>query len=97
VVDRHGVEGQGAVEDEDVHQAGERPLVLQGAALEQDLAQRVENASGHAVEPVLGPSGPHDPVAEDEGPEEEDGGREDRQDEHDFFGSRKHRSLLGKV
>ena len=80
VADRHGVEGQRAVEDAGVHEAGEEPLAADRAALEEDLDHGVDEPLPEVPEPVLGRAGQDDPEPADDRDEE---GRRRGQDEHD--------------
>ena len=66
VVHGHRVERERAVEDEDMHQARERPLVPQRASLEKDLDHSVTESLPEVTEPGVRLPGPDDPIAADE-------------------------------
>src|SRR4030042_5047514 len=92
VVNRHRVEGQGAVKDEDMHDAGEHPFVLERASLEDDLGTGIHQAAPEVAGPKLRLPPPEDLKTEvnrdDKGA---DGGQDDER-EQDFFRARKHAS-----
>ena len=90
VGDGHRVEGQGAVEDADVHEAGEQALAPQRAALEEDLGHGVDEPRPEVPEPVLGRAGPDDPDPADDRDEERRRRRQDQQGEYEFFRGRQH-------
>jgi hypothetical protein len=94
MIEGHGVEGEGAVKNENMHEACEDTLSTDGAPLEEDLDEGIDGPAEDSASPLLRLPSSQNLEAEINRIEKRGHGHQDEEGEQDFFAGRQHGGLL---